>query len=86
MFMKTTGLGGLWIAPYLGWGGFEGFWDGAFDRDLNRDGLLDLWMIGMHSPGCRSHALLPYVECGHGTHASTDTEDESWKPFVSWRS
>ena len=60
--MKTTGLGGLWIAPYPGWG-FQGFWDGAFDPDLNRDGLLDLWMIGMHLLPIA--CFLALCECGH---------------------
>ena len=63
----------------------KGFGMGHLIRDLNQDGLLDLWMIGMHSPAADRMLSLP-SECGHGTHASTDTEDESWKPFVSWRS
>ena len=34
--------------PWLGVS--KGFGMGHLIRDLNRDGLLDLWMIGMHSP------------------------------------
>ena len=34
--------------PWLGIA--KGFGMGHLIRDLNRDGLLDLWMIGMHSP------------------------------------